>query len=216
MGTLTTFDRVCMSIDDIKRKYNQTTFVETGCLQGESILFMMLKEYDTIFSCDINNDLVEYTINFLKQYRFNSTVRILNKNSVDFLEFIVPNLPKTESVFFFLDAHLPHFYDKTDGDPNSNDIKISDVTLTEKFEINFPLEKELDVIYKYRKGCRDFIVCDDARVYMDSNWVNGNWEDRKLFEGLNFEFLAKYKDEYDYTISFDQDGWLILTNKEKQ
>jgi hypothetical protein len=84
-------------------------------------------------------------------------------------------------VLFFLDAHLPGWYY---GWPPNNNFE---------HDVNFPLEKELDIIFSKRSQYKDVIICDDLRIYEDNSYEGGIWADRlTVSDKLNSDFLSKY------------------------
>jgi len=213
MANLILFDLMCNSIENIKKKYKQNIFVETGCYNGDSINTMKVYGYDRIYSCDINPNMINTCRKRFNVVDNDPDTTLMIANSLDFLKIIIPSLPKEESIFFFLDAHLPNLYDDTDGSPLTGEYKLGDNVKNQKFDLNFPLETELDVIYEHRKDSNDYIVCDDARVYMESNWGCGNWEGRDIFgEQLNFNFINKYTN-WEPSIYTEEEGFLILTKR---
>ena len=177
MGSLAGFDTKCRSLKDIKTQFNQTTFVETGCFHGNSLDYAVSTiKYEKAYSCDVNLNLV----NHCKQKFNDKDVSIYHLDSSDFLKEIMPLLP-TQSVLFFLDAHLCGWY--------------SDGPMTTDFphDVNFPLEKELDIIFSQRPDSDDIIVCDDLRIYEDGPFEGGGWSDRlNVSSALSTDFLYKY------------------------
>jgi hypothetical protein len=177
MGSLTGFSRKCKSLDDIRKQYNQSVFVETGCYLGESLRYAFSSGYTTVYSCDVKLEFVDQC----KQAFKYKDANIYHMDSSDYLKQIIPDLPE-QSVLFFLDAHLPGWYYGA-WPPNSNF----------EHDVNFPLEKELDIIFSKRSRYEDVIVCDDLRIYEDGPYEGGIWADRlTVSDKLNSDFLSKY------------------------
>jgi hypothetical protein len=176
VGSLAGFNQKCKNISWIKDKFNQNTFVETGCFQGSSLEYAFNLGYEKVYSCDVNLNLV----NHCKQRFKDKDVSIYHLDSSDFLKEIMPLLP-TQSVLFFLDAHLCGWYS---GGPMTTDFA---------HDVNFPLEKELDIIFNKRAEFDDIIVCDDLRMYEDGPFEGGSWPDRlNVSSALSTDFLYKY------------------------
>ena len=189
MGTLNNFHTSCRPVDLIKHKYKTETFVETGCFRGAGLSFALNAEFKTIYSCDIDKEMVD-----ICERNF-SEANIWHTDSITFLKELLPSLDNTSSIFFFLDAHLPE-HDKNNGG----------VILDSEF--NFPLEEELDIIYSYRKDKRDAILCDDLRIYEDGPFQGGNWSKRSEF-GLDLSFLSRYN--YNVEKFYASEGYLLLS-----
>ena len=176
MGSLAGFNQKCKNISWIKDKFNQNTFVETGCFQGSSLEYAFNLGYEKVYSCDVNLNLV----NHCKQRFKDKNINLYHLDSSDFLKEIMPLLPK-QSVLFFLDAHLCGWYS---GGPMTTDFA---------HDVNFPLEKELDIIFNKRAEFDDIIVCDDLRMYEDGPFEGGSWPDRlNVSSALSTDFLYKY------------------------
>ena len=188
MGSLNNFHTLCKPISLLKHKYNTDTFVETGCFRGAGLFAASSFGFKKLYSCDIDKEMVD-----LCQGQFKD-VDIYHTDSLTFLEELLPTLDDIESVFFFLDAHLPD-HDKNNG------------TVLLDSEYNFPLEKELDLIYSYRKDKRDIILCDDLRIYEDGPFQGGNWKERHKF-GLDLSFISRYN--YNIEKFYKSEGYILL------
>jgi hypothetical protein len=195
MGSLTGFSRKCKSLEDIRKQYDQSVFVETGCYLGESLSYAFASGYTTAYSCDIKLEFV----NQCKEAFKDKDVNIYHMDSSDYLKQIIPNLPK-QSVLFFLDAHLPGWYH---GWPPNNNFE---------HDVNFPLEQELDIIFNERSQYNDVIICDDLRIYEDNPYEGGIWADRlNVSSRLNSKFLSKYNMKVS---KFYADEGYVLLEKE--
>ena len=195
MGSLAGFSKKCKSLKDIKKQSNQSVFVETGCYLGESLSYAFASEYTTAYSCDIKLDF----INQCKEAFKNKDIHLYHMDSSDYLKQILPDLPK-QSILFYLDAHLPGWYN---GWPHNNNFE---------HDVNFPLEKELDIIFNERAQYDDVIICDDLRIYEDNQYEGGIWPDRlNVSSRLNSNFLSKYNRKLS---KFYADEGYILLEKE--
>jgi hypothetical protein len=186
MGSLSRFDKKCISLKSFHKMYGFTTMIETGCFKGESIEHML--QYDFIkdvFSCDVELKFVEHC---KSKFQKNSNVKIYNLDSHTFLHQILPLTQSEKSIMFWLDAHYYKSYI-----PNYN-------------EIDYPLEKEIEIINHHRKDKEDIIIVDD--VY---SLVQNSEKYKQLHKipktGINFIKA------YGYNVQlFDADkGYLLLT-----
>lgn len=189
MGSLSNFNDTCLGISELKRMFGLNVFVETGCFRGNTLRYVTRFGFDRLYSCDIDEDMIRECKNIA------SNLELFHCTSTEFLETILPRLDG-DQVLFFLDAHLPE-HDKNNGE------KITASNL------NFPLEKELQLINKFRSGKKDVIICDDLRIYEDGPFEGGNWEKRKDFEGLDLRFLSRYN--YKVKKFYKQEGYILLT-----
>lgn len=186
MGSL---DGFCSQfrLKEIVKENKITTFVETGCHLGHTISHAMYMGFDNIYSCDIDEKYIAHCKNRFKNHDW---VIIEHCTSVEFLNNLLPKLNDVDSIVFFLDAHLPE--------------------LDSSVNISLPLEKEMDIIWQYRKDKHDHLAIDDLRIYEDNDYTGGNWKDRALYGSPNLDFLNKYN--YKVQKSLFEEGYLYLTN----
>ena len=188
MGSLNNFNDTCINLSKLKNEFNLNVFVETGCFRGNTLRYMTKFNFEKMYSCDIDIEM----INQCRSIALN--LELFHLNSIEFLEQLLPRLEQ-DRVLFYLDAHLPE-HDKNNGQ------KLVETPL------NFPLEKEIEIIYKYRSNKRDVIVCDDLRIYEDGPFEGGNWTERHRFTGLDLSFLERYN--YQVTKFYSQEGYILL------
>lgn len=193
MGSLSDFNANCKNIQSLKDQYQSTVFVETGCFRGNSLSFVIDMGFDNLYSCDIDQEMINYCIDRFKK----PNLQIYHMDSIRFLNNLIYSLANIQSVIFYLDAHLPE-HDKTSGSVLSDN------------PLNFPLEEEISVINKHRSDKNDIIIIDDLRIYEDGPFTGGNWTERYRFNP-SLSFL----DQYDYNIEkfYSQEGYLVLTNR---
>ena len=84
-------------------------------------------------------------------------------------------LPQEARVLFFLDAHFP-----------GADYRRAAYDVTAEHAV--PLRQELELIAKYRKHGKDYIICDDARIYMQGPFEAGNIEWLQVPGGITFVY----------------------------
>lgn len=189
MGSLSNFNDTCVSINEIKTKYDLNVFVETGCFQGNTLRYMTGYNFERMYSCDIDKEMIDRCSNI------SPNLELFLGTSVEFLKQLLPTLT-ADRILFFLDAHLPE-HDKNSG------------TVILESEHNFPLREELEIINKYRKDKNDVIVCDDLRIYEDGPFEGGNWDKRKNYKDLDLSFLSIYN--YKVEKFYNHEGYIFLT-----
>ena len=187
------FNSKCKNIQQLKNEHNSSVFVETGCFLGNSLSFVLDMDFEHVYSCDIDQEMINHCMNRFKH----KPLSISLMPSVDFLSDLVPKLHKVESIMFYLDAHLPE-HDKNSG-----------TVLLDSY-LNFPLEEEIYIIKHYRPRKDDVIIVDDLRIYEDGNFEGGNWKERHRFN-LNLDFINQYN--FHVEKFYSQEGYLLLEEK---
>ena len=93
------------------------------------------------------------------------------------------------------------------------------------FNLFFPLEEEVDLIFKHRDISKDVFIIDDFVLYQKDAEVehvkNGHkWEYDWLQEELNLQTDSKFLYErfektHDFKVDLRSQGYLIITPKKK-
>jgi len=170
-------------------------FVETGTYLGAGLTYALQKyDWKKLYSCELLKSYYDDAV-----LRF-PEVEIYHAKSTDFLETILPSISKEDKIVFWLDAHLPGLY--------------SNISITDNKTI-FPLEDELDIIYKYRKDCKDTIICDDLRIYIKSNFEGGNIDTpiQKNFVE-DFPAFTQWNPTHELLYDLRNEGYLILNARD--
>jgi hypothetical protein len=165
MGTISRFD-----LKDIRESYNLNTFIETGTLYGEGVDYALQQGFSNIITIDIDPELVLLA---KQKYKYNSNVTVLEGNSFDVLNDIIPTI--NHNCLFWLDAHFP-----------GADLHKQAYNSVENLDIRMPLEKELEIIKKYRYSYDDVIISDDLWLYEDEDLIEcGTLENHMKKCGIN-------------------------------
>lgn len=175
--------------------YGCNVYVETGTGQGLT-LAKAYPHFSKLFSVDLDSALV-------MQARTNFPgARIDIDLSTNFLErlFTSGAIREKDSVLFFLDAHFP-----------GADFHGMPYDVNAKHAV--PLEDELKIIKKYRPNGGDFIICDDARIYMKGPFEWGNVDWLQVPGGL--QFLRGLFDSDRISINFSEEGYIVIDNRER-
>lgn len=173
--------------------YGCNVYVETGTGHGGT-LAKAYQSFSRCYSVDIDKDLVIGAINTYP----NANIRL--GYSTDVLENWLSSgeFSQEDRILFFLDAHFP-----------GSDYR--GIPYTVEGEHSVPLQRELELIKKYRPNGHDFIICDDARIYMLGPFEGGNVPDLQVKGGLSF-----LKDIFPFeniSISFFEQGYIEIDNR---
>jgi hypothetical protein len=202
MGQITAFN-----IQAILEKYECSTYVETGTGIGDSLRFILNFPFKKIYTIDIDEDL----INSAKEKFKDQRIVFKNNLSTKALVEILPELESTDSVLFFLDAHLP----------GADFHKITYTESMEKYkQDSFPLEEELKLIRESRKNKNDVIVIDDLQLYEPDKCQHKTWfyesAQEKLGLKKNSQFVYDtYGNTHDIITVTTHQGYLLLIPKQE-
>ena len=196
MGALSHFDL---------NKYNADIFIETGTYEAGSLLYAMNYHFQAYYSCEINKFLYDVCVS---KFVGIPHVKIYNCDSLAFLNKILPDIPKEKSIVYWLDAHLPGAYSEQGilADKFSSEDTIEN-------EINFPVTHEINIIYKYRKNCKDTILIDDLRTLIPLD----REEVEKMGLFLNYSglgFLDCFRSSHSIKEDHFDQGYLEIIPKE--
>ena len=104
------------------------------------------------------------------------------------------------SEYFFFDAHFPG----ADFRGQRYDVMAPDAV---------PLQRELELVKKYRPDSSDIIVCDDARIYMMGPFENGNVDWLQVPGGL--QFIKNLFQPFEISVNFSEEGYIIINRGSK-
>jgi hypothetical protein len=208
MGQLTAFD-----LQPLIKKHNLKVYFETGTGIGVSLRHALQYNFEKFYSVDIDKDLIN---NLLHLQNENKNLVLVGGYSKDALKQILPKIPESTSILFFLDAHFP----------GADFHKISYEESIRKFKKDaFPLEEEISLIKEMRGLAKDVFVIDDYMLYdkegdYDSIKEGVVWEYEWLQKELGLEtdssFLYK---TFSATHTLQKDlrhqGYLLITPKEQ-
>ena len=141
-----------LNIEQYLSKYKVDVFFETGTHRGNGVKEAQKHNFTKIISVEICSTQFE----ILKpQFINDDRVELINSDSLTAMEKILPLID--ENILFWLDAHYP-----------SADFGIKPYLTDEPNRIRLPLEEELLLIKKLRKGKKDIILMDDMWIYMNN------------------------------------------------
>jgi len=180
---------------DLKR-FNCNVFIETGTGQGTGLEHACQSTFEKIHTIEIIPELRNYSMDKIKDLR----VTFHLGNSVEVLDTILPTIGETDRILFWMDAHFPGI-DFGFGKGYGNYVYD---------EENMPLDRELKIIEKYRKGCKDSLIIDDLRFYENGNYQLGDIDIGKPKSGTGF-IEQYFKGTHNITRDFRHQGFLIIT-----
>jgi hypothetical protein len=196
MGSLDHFN-----LNNYIQKYNIEYLIETGTYKGDAVQYALQFNLKNIYSVELIKEFYEYSS---KRFENNKNVKIINNTSKKGLIEILSK-KEIKNCLFWLDAHLPNFYQKQyGGDYNKNK------------ELLIPLEDEIKTIIANKNISNDIFIIDDLRIYEIGNFQKGNWNGVIIagVGGIDFiyELLGKT-----HTIQklYDDEGYIICTPKLK-
>jgi len=153
MGTLRRFD-----LPSLIDRYGLLHFVETGTGSGEGLDYATQNAFLDCHSCEIERDLAKKAQH---KHLHDPTMCVWNLPSAQFLEDVLPTIPKGEPILFWLDAHFP-----------GADYGIRSYGAGPE-EQRLPLKAELDLIRQWRPLGHDVILVDDLRIWIDGPFAHG-------------------------------------------
>lgn len=188
--------------------YNLRGYVETGTGEGDSLKYALTcPQFEELYSIEMDSRIYMNALNKFKDPR----LTFFNGLSKDILNDLLPKLDLEKNYLFFLDAHFPEA-DFQNEDPGRY-IK----SFFKYGQDSIPLEDELALIRTKRTLNRDVILIDDLRIYEDGPFETGNWADRTKIKAGDISFIEKLLGStHDITRNFKQQGYLILTPKNKK
>jgi hypothetical protein len=207
MGSISSFN-----LTPIIEKYNTKTYVETGTGIAECLTHANKFDFNKLYSVELDEDLAREA----RLKVTNENVEIINDYSTNGLKNnILPNLPKDESVLFFLDAHFP----------GADFHKISyEESITQYKEESLPLKLEVDIILENRDITNDVFIIDDWFLYQPELTYEANntknWPYSELQKSLNLiqdddaaNIISRFEATHNIEVDHRHQGYLVMTPK---
>jgi hypothetical protein len=193
MGTLTSF-----SLSSYIESYGIETFIETGTYKGDGLEYASRFGFKNLFSIELMD---KFYLESLGRFSGDPRVSIIKDTSIDGLEKITKEMES--KCIFWLDAHLPNFYDPSYGNDYSG-----------QKELLIPLEDELKVIKNNKDIRGDVFIIDDIRIYENDNYQSGNWTDTEETKVRGIDFIRDILSEtHNIQKDLRDEGYLICTPK---
>ena len=191
MGDLRRFE-----LDRYREHYSLNTLFETGTFHGQGVQQALDNGFDSVYSVEIMDEFFDECV---ERFSTNDNVTLLKGHSADLLDESLPSIDG--NIFFWLDAHFPG----ADGGLRDYDAE-SDETL------RCPLENELRVIAKHRRGAPDVFLIDDLRIYEDGKFENGGLPANvSRPPGANIDFVYElFGDSHHIIKLYYDEGYILL------
>jgi hypothetical protein len=181
------------SLRDFKlNEYDCNVYVETGTGHGGT-LSKAVPNFERCYSVDMDEQMV-----FMARNKFRGATVAQGLSTIVLEKWLKNDLSQNDIVFFFLDAHFPG----ADYHGAKYDVAAPHAV---------PLEEELKLIQKYRPDCKDYIVCDDARIYTIADFECGNTEWLQVPGG--FEFVNKIFPNAKISLTLQEEGYIIIDKR---
>ncbi len=171
MGSISRFN-----LNKIIKEYNTIYFFETGTGQGYGIEHAVKSPFKKILSTEIVPQLAKKAS---KKFTLFAQVSILESDSIKALTNELPNL--NNNCIFWLDAHFP-----------GADAGMKKYDAMDDESIRLPLENEINLIKKIRRGFNDVFIIDDLRIYENGLYQHGNAPlDTRPRDSRNIDFIRQ-------------------------
>ena len=194
MGNLSHFN-----LDEYVEEHEIKFLIETGTWHGAAVDYALKFNFEKIFSIEL---LKLYYDGCVEKFKNNNNVILLNNTSPVGLKKIL-NENEVGNTIFWLDAHLPNFYDKSMSNDYAKDK-----------ELLIPLEEELKIIVENKDVSNDVFIMDDLRIYEKGNFRKGEWS--KVIDsghgGIEFVFNLLVETHNIQRI-YDDEGYILCTPK---
>lgn len=184
MGHLRNFDL---------RQYGCNVYVETGTGMGLTLGKACASAFERVYSVDMDPHWVN-----LARARYPKAVVEHNLSTPALERWLREELAREDRVLFFLDAHFPG----ADYRGAKYDVSAPNAV---------PLQEELTLIAKYREGCADYIICDDARIYMIGPFAHGNTEWLQVPGGHQFALDLFGKERV--SVNYEEEGYILIDRR---
>lgn len=177
-------------------KYDNNIFIETGSGNGTGITHALQYTFDKLYSIEYMEQLYNTCRNKFNDKR----LQLLNCSSTEGLEYILSEcITEKDSVLFWLDAHFP-----------GADFQLGEYDADIPIKLKLPLEEELNIIYNYRKNCKDVFIIDDLQLFEDGNYEIEIENEYLKSLNLNNDFIYDmYSTTHDIHKDYRHQGFLI-------
>ena len=192
MGKITKFD-----IAELKQKYKLSVFVQTGTHIGdgiESVIPFNFQQYYSIQCLDTFHSISS------NRFKDNQQIHIIRGFSENVLPDILNKISKQRGILFWLDAHLPDYYQHVNKD-------IYDDT------VRFPVEKEFEIISKIDNPF--VIIMDDLGMY-----IQGQFQRQRFPENMRSntnQLIDTIKELFNIThqilLNYEASGYVLIIPK---
>jgi hypothetical protein len=196
MGTLRFFN-----LQPLLEQFGCRILFETGTGLGDAVKYASYFRLDRLISVEINAQLAEHAREAVGR---DPRVRIFCDTSETVLRSVLPQIPKSTPILFWLDAHFP-----------GADYGLGEYQGEANPDLRLPLQRELATIAELRAGARDVLLLDDLRVYEDGEYGQGPCPAEALppAGARNLDCLQAWAATHDILRLYQHTGYVVLTPK---
>ncbi|MBK7082892.1 MAG: hypothetical protein IPH55_19850 [Betaproteobacteria bacterium] len=196
MGTLRFFN-----LQPLLEQFGCRVLFETGTGLGDAVQYASYFRLDRLISVEINAQLAEHARESVGR---DPRVRIFCDSSEAVLRSVLPQIPKSTPILFWLDAHFP-----------GADYGLGEYQGEADHDLRLPLQRELATIAELRAGARDVLLLDDLRVYEDGDYEQGPCPAEALppAGARNLDCLQPWQTTHDIRRLYQHTGYVMLTPK---
>lgn len=175
--------------------------VETGTGDGDAMRYARLFRLEKLYSVEIHPELAKHARAAIGN---DPRVEVICDESPAALARILPLIPPSTPILFWLDAHFP-----------GADYGLGEYDADDNVDRRMPLARELEVIAKLRHGCDDVLIIDDLRLYEDGQFGQGPCPKEAMppVELRNTEWLRPFRETHNVRRVYAHTGYLVLTPK---
>jgi hypothetical protein len=165
-----------VSLKEMCEKFNIKNYVETGVGTGNSMNYVLQIEcIENAFGIELDDRLCKTYKDLFKD----KPVKIFKGYSHLQMPKLLKKLDENPTLFW-LDAHFPGGDYFGEGYGNEADpVK------------RIPMEEELRIISQNRDISNDIIFMDDLRIYVDREFAQGSWSERKELGCDGYDFVEE-------------------------
>jgi hypothetical protein len=196
MGTLRFFN-----LQPLMETYGCRYLFETGTGIGDGVQFASYYHFERIWSVEIHPDIAATA---RERFEGDDRIRILNETSEQALANVLPGVDPGKPILFWLDAHFP-----------GADFGLATYKDEPDMDRRLPLQRELELIARLRRPCRDVILIDDLRIYEDGPFEQGAMPDFAQtlpphLRNIDFVLRRPWSETHDLQRFHQHTGYLVL------
>ena len=166
-----------VKLEQMLKNFGIKNFVETGTGDGSSMDKVLMAEIvDNAYGIELDDELYD---NLEKAYDDIDYMHLYKGYSEDEMVNVMDDIDE-EPALFWLDAHFPGADYGPAGYGAEQDVNK-----------RLPMETELRIMKEKRDLSKDIIFMDDLRIYVDRNFVAGNWDQRRMYRGDGYDFVEE-------------------------
>lgn len=194
MGYISQFN-----LENIISEYKITTFLETGTWLGDGLSYAANFGFNELYSIELLDSNYKHC---LDRFNGNDKIKLIHNNSIDGIKQLGIDL-KGKNCLYWLDAHLPDFYDSSFTKKYSENEKLS-----------VPLELEIKTLQSIKDISNDVFIMDDLRIYEVNDYESGNWTEYINQNDSGIKFIYELlSDTHEISKDYRNEGYIIALPK---